>query len=106
MRLFMLGNKLGMTQVFEENGTVIPVTVLKIGPCWVVDKRTKEKNGYSSVILAYEDIKENRIRKSEHGQFKKAKLTPKKFMRESRVSKEELDKFEIGQEIKIFFRVV
>ncbi|UCB44296.1 MAG: 50S ribosomal protein L3 [Spirochaetota bacterium] len=101
MRLLMLGNKLGMTQVFEQNGTVIPVTVLKIGPCWVVDKRTEEKNGYNAVILAYEDIKENRTRKSEEGQFKKAKLSPKRYMRESRVTKEELDKFEIGQEVNI-----
>jgi large subunit ribosomal protein L3 len=101
MRMLMLGNKLGMTQVFDQNGTVISVTVLKIGPCWVVDKRTEEKNGYSAVILAFEDIKENRVRKSELGQFKKAKLPTKRIMRESRVSKEELDKFEIGQEVNI-----
>ena len=79
MRLLMLGNKLGMTQVFDQNGTVIPVTVLKIGPCWVVDKRTEEKNGYSAVILAFEDIKESRARKSELGQFKKAKLPTKGY---------------------------
>ena len=101
MRMLMLGNKLGMTQVFDQNGTVIPVTVLKIGPCWVVDKKTEENNGYSAVILAFEDIKENRARKSELGQFKKAKLPTKRVMKESRVSKEELDKFEIGQEVSI-----
>jgi large subunit ribosomal protein L3 len=101
MRVLMVGNKMGMTQVFDENGTVIPVTVLKVGPGWVVDKRTDEKNGYSAVILAFEDIKEGRVRKSELGLFKKTNLSPKRVIKESRVSKKELDKFEIGQEIGV-----
>jgi len=90
-----------MTQIFDENGTVIPITVLKVGPCFVVDKRTEEKNGYSAVVLAFEDIKESRARKSELGLYKKANITPKKQLKESKVSKEELEKFEIGQEVSI-----
>lgn len=101
MRIHLLGNKIGMTQIFDENGTVIPITVLKVGPCFVVDKRTEEKNGYSAVVLAFEDIKESRARKSELGLYKKANITPKKQLKESRVSKEELEKFEIGQEVSI-----
>jgi large subunit ribosomal protein L3 len=101
MGIHLLGNKIGMTQIFDEDGTVIPITVLKVGPCFVVDKRTEEKNGYSAVVLAFEDIKETRARKSELGLYKKANITPKKQLSESRVSKEELEKFEIGQEVSI-----
>lgn len=101
MGIHLLGNKIGMTQIFDEDGTVIPITVLKVGPCFVVDKRTEEKNGYSAVVLAFEDIKESRARKSELGLYKKANITPKKQLKESRVSKEELEKFEIGQEVSI-----
>ncbi|HUT65896.1 MAG TPA: 50S ribosomal protein L3 [Spirochaetota bacterium] len=101
MGIHLLGNKIGMTQIFDEDGTVIPITVLKVGPCFVVDKRTEEKNGYSAVVLAFEDIKESRARKSELGLYKKANITPKKQLSESRVSKEELEKFEIGQEVSI-----
>ena len=101
MGIHLLGNKIGMTQIFDENGAVVPVTVLKVGPCYVVGKRTEEKNGYSAVVLAYEDIKESRARKSELGLYKKANVQPKKNMKESRVSREELEKFEIGQEVSI-----
>ena len=84
MGIHLLGNKIGMTQIFDEDGTVIPITVLKVGPCFVVDKRTEEKNGYSAVVLAFEDIKESRARKSELGLYKKANITPKKQLKESR----------------------
>jgi large subunit ribosomal protein L3 len=101
MGLHLLGNKIGMTQIFDENGAVVPVTVLKVGPCYVVDKRTEEKNGYSAVVLAFGDIKESRARKSELGLYKKANVPPKKYLKESRLSKEEVEKFEIGQEVGI-----
>jgi large subunit ribosomal protein L3 len=101
MGLRLLGNKIGMTQIFDESGAVIPVTVLQVGPCYVVDKRTEEHNGYSAVVLAFEDIKESRANKSELGLYKKANIPPKKRLQESRVSREELDTFEIGQEVGI-----
>ena len=90
-----------MTQVFEEDGTVVPVTVLKVGPCYVVDKRTEEKNGYSALVIGFGDMKENRARKADIGLYKKAGLPPKRWLRESRVSKEELGKFEVGQPVGI-----
>jgi large subunit ribosomal protein L3 len=99
MGIHLLGSKIGMTQVFEEDGTVVPVTVLKVGPCYVVDKRTVEKNGYSALVIAFGDMKERGTRKADLGLYKKAGLPPKRWLRESRVSKEELDKFQVGQEI-------
>jgi len=101
MRLTVPGIKVGMTQVFDEEGKVIPVTVLKTGPCIVVRKKTVEKDGYSAIVLGYEDVKESKLRKSELGLFKKLGIPPKKMLIESRVDEESLDKFEIGQEIGI-----
>jgi large subunit ribosomal protein L3 len=101
MKIHMLGNKLGMTQIFNEEGKVIPVTALKVGPCFVVDKKTDEKDGYNALVLGYEDVKESRTRKSELGFFKKAKVTPKKILGESRGSKEDLAAFQIGQTIGV-----
>jgi len=101
MRIHMIGNKVGMTQIFDEAGKIVPVTVLKVGPCLVVNKKTDEKDGYNAIVLGYEDKKESRVRKSELGLYKKIKAQPKRILRESRVSKEELDKFQIGQAIAV-----
>ena len=97
----MIGNKVGMSQIFAEDGRVVPVTVLKVGPCYVVNKRTEEKDGYSALVLGYQDVDEKKVRKSEMGLFNKVKVTPKKILVESRLSKAEIDKYEIGQEIGI-----
>jgi len=101
MRVHMIGNKVGMTQIFDESGKVVPITVLKVGPCYVVGKKTVEKDGYSAVVLGYGDIKEKKIRKSEMGLFESVKVPPKKVLKESRVNLKELDSFEIGQELKV-----
>jgi large subunit ribosomal protein L3 len=101
MRIHMMGNKLGMTQIFTEEGKVIPVTALKVGPCFVIDKKTVERDGYSALVLGYEDAKESRARKSELGFFKKANVAPKRILGESRVSKEDLAAFQIGQAISV-----
>jgi large subunit ribosomal protein L3 len=101
MRINLLANKVGMTQIFNEEGKVIPVTVLKIKPGVVVNKRTEEKNGYNAIILGYADVKDQKLRKSELGLFKKLNLAPKKILKESRILKEDLEKFEIGQEVGI-----
>jgi large subunit ribosomal protein L3 len=101
MRLNMIGNKIGMSQVFDESGRVVPVTVLQIGPCYVVNKKTEENDGYTALVLGYQDVDEKRVRKSELGLYNKAKVSPKKVLVESRLSKDELDKFEIGQEIGV-----
>lgn len=101
MRINLIGNKIGMTQIFDEEGKVVPVTVLKVGPCYVVNKKTEVKDGYSALVLGYQDVVERKVRKSELGLYKKSKVSPKKIMIESRVLKEELDKYEIGQEIGV-----
>jgi large subunit ribosomal protein L3 len=101
MIINMIGNKVGMSQIFDENGRVVPVTVLQVGPCCVVNKKTEEKDGYTALVLGYRDVEEKKVRKSELGVFTKAKVAPKKILLESRVSKDDLDKFKIGQEIGV-----
>ena len=99
MKKFILGRKIGMTQVFDENGAVIPVTVIEAGPCTVLQKKTIETDGYNAVKVGFADANEKRLNKPDKGQFAKIKVAPKKYIREFRT--EELDKYEIGQEIKV-----
>lgn len=94
----ILAKKLGMTQIYKE-GRAIPVTVLKAGPCYVVDKRTPEKDGYAALVIGFEEIKESRVPKPLLGVFKKRNLKPLRYLKEVRVSPEELDNYEIGQSI-------
>jgi large subunit ribosomal protein L3 len=101
MRINMIANKVGMTQVFDEAGHVIPVTILRILPCQVVSKKTDTTDGYNALVLGYQELDERKLRKSESGLYKKQNVAPKKILRESRVLKEDLDKFKIGQEIGI-----
>jgi len=101
MRINMLGNKIGSTQIFNEEGERIPVTVLKVGPCFIVNKKTEKRDGYNALVLAYEDVKKAKVKKSRLGIFKKANVLPKKVLKESRMGKEYLDKFKIGQEIDL-----
>ena len=78
----IIGKKVGMSQIFDENGHVIPVTVIEAGPCTVVQKKTSEKEGYEAVQLGYEDIAERKLSKPELGHLKKADVAPKKYLRE------------------------
>ena len=94
----ILGRKIGMTQIFLENGDVVPVTVIEAGPVYVVQKKTKEKEGYNAIQVAFGDVKERRVIKPIKGHFDKANVTYKKYLREFKV--ENPDEFEIGQEIK------
>lgn len=96
----LFGRKLGMTQVFKD-GKMIPVTVIEAGPCTVIDVRTPKNNGYSAIVVGYEDKKEKHTTKPLLGIFKKAKVTPKRIIREIRVDEKELDNFKIGSEIKV-----
>jgi len=97
MRMGLLGRKIGMTQVFAEDGERIPVTVLQTGPNYVVDKRTVEKDGYSALVLGFGDKPARLANRPEIGVFKKADLKPLRFVREVRVSPEECEKYEVGQ---------
>ncbi len=93
----ILGKKLGMTQVFTEDGNVVPVTVVEAGPCVVLQKKTVENDGYEAIQLGFGEQKEARVNKPTLGHMKKAGTTPKRFAKEIRgVSLE----YELGQEIK------
>ena len=78
----IIGKKVGMSQIFDENGRVIPVTVIEAGPCTVVQKKTSEKEGYNAVQLGYEDVPERKLTKPEMGHLNKAGVSPKKHLRE------------------------
>ena len=78
----IIGRKVGMSQIFDENGHVIPVTVIEAGPCVVVQKKTAEKDGYESVQLGFEDVPERKLTKPELGHLNKAGVAPKKYLRE------------------------
>jgi len=78
----IIGKKVGMSQIFDENGRVIPVTVIEAGPCAVVQKKTTEKDGYNAVQLGYEDVAERKLTKPELGHLAKANVGPKKYLRE------------------------
>ena len=78
----IIGKKVGMSQIFDENGRVIPVTVIEAGPCAVVQKKTSEKEGYNAVQLGYEDVPERKLNKPEMGHLNKAGVSPKKHLRE------------------------
>lgn len=95
----MLGRKIGMTQIFQEDGSVVPVTVIQAGPLYVVQKKTVEKDGYNAIQVGFENIKEQRINKPAKGHFDKSEVEYKKYLREFRV--ENPDDFQIGQEITV-----
>jgi large subunit ribosomal protein L3 len=85
MKKGIIGKKLGMTQLFDEKGNVVPVTVIEAGPCVVAQKKTVEKDGYSSVQLGFEDVAERKLNKAEKGHFAKAGVANKKHLKEFRL---------------------
>src|SRR3990167_2009249 len=95
----LLGKKLGMTQVFDKEGRDVPVTVLEVGPCSVLQVKTKETDGYQAVQLAFDPKKTSRANRAEIGHFKKYKIDPKKFVREIRT--ETVEGLEPGKEVRI-----
>ncbi len=102
MGLGLIGKKLGMTQIFAQDGTIIPVTVVQAGPCRVVQKKTAEHDGYNSFQIGFDEIKKlNRVNKPQTGHFKKANVTPSRKLSEFRVTAEELGTFELGSEIPV-----
>ena len=96
MKKAILGTKVGMTQIFDENGVLTPVTVLLAGPCVVTQVKTPENDGYASVQVGFGDIKESRVNKPRKGHFAKAGAANKRFIRELKLD----GSFEAGQEIK------
>ncbi|MDR1434109.1 50S ribosomal protein L3 [Candidatus Endomicrobiellum devescovinae] len=94
----IIGKKVGMTQVFDDKGNLIPVTVVEAGPCVVTGVRTAEKDGYTAVQLGFDNAKEKNLNKSKLGLFKKNNIAPKKVVKEFRVA--DVAEFSVGQEIK------
>jgi len=97
----LIGIKVGMTQIFDENGTVVPVTVIKAGPCVVVQKKTKDTDGYDSVQLGLvEFIRPSRVNKPRTGHFKRAGIPPCRVLREFRSGNEE-ESPKVGEQILV-----
>ena len=94
----LIGKKVGMTQIFDEKGNVIPVTVIEAGPCSVVQVKTVETDGYDAVQLGFGAVKERKVNKPVKGHFAKAKVTPTKHLREFRVA--DVSSVKVGDEIK------
>ncbi|MBR1811566.1 MAG: 50S ribosomal protein L3 [Clostridia bacterium] len=98
MKKAIIGKKIGMTQIFDEKGNVIPVTVIEAGPCTVVQKKTVGTDGYEAVQVGYGDVKIQRVNKPLTGHFKKADVAPKKYLKEFRL--EDMSALEVGAIIK------
>ena len=98
MKKAIIGRKVGMTQIFDEMGKVIPVTVIEAGPCVVVQKMSTEKEGYKAVQLGYEEVAEKSISKPEQGHLKKAGVTMMKHLKEFKL--EDADSMNVGDVVK------
>lgn len=98
----LIGKKLGMTQVFDDSGRVIPVTVIKTGPCVIVQKKTKAKEGYEAVQLGFVDEdRKTRVNQPMEGHFKKADVPPTSFLREFSYTEEEEEELKVGDNLLI-----
>ena len=98
MKKALIGKKVGMTQIFDEKGKVIPVTVIEAGPCVVAQVKTVESDGYNAVQLGFGDVKESKVNKPIKGHFTKSKLTLKKHLREFRI--DDVASVKVGDELK------
>ena len=98
MKKGIIGKKLGMTQIFDAKGNVIPVTLIEAGPCVVAQKKTVENDGYNAVQLAFEDAKKN-TNKAQLGHFKKAGITPKRHLKEFRL--DDCSAVEVGSVVTV-----
>ena len=109
MNKTIIGKKIGMTQIFDEKGLVIPVTVIEAGPCTVTQVKTVETDGYNSIQLGFGEVKESKVNKPIKGHFAKSKLSAKKHLREFRTEdvavnvgdEIKLDVFEVGDKIDV-----
>ena len=95
----LIGRKVGMTQVFTEDGEVIPVTAIETGPCWVVQKKNRDRDGYTAVQLGFGASKTKRTTKPMRGHFERGKVQPTRWLREFRVDEQTLEGLEEGQQV-------
>ena len=98
MKKALIGKKVGMTQIFDEEGKVIPVTVIEATPCTVTQIKTVEQDGYQAVQLGFGDVKEKKLNKPELGHLSKNKIAPKKYLREFRL--DSIEGIKVGDELK------
>ena len=99
MKKAIIGKKLAMTQIFDEKGNVIPVTLIEAGPCAVAQKKTVENDGYEAIQLAYQDAKKKHLTKAEIGHFEKAGISPKRHLKEFRL--EDCSAYEVGSVVTV-----
>jgi large subunit ribosomal protein L3 len=95
----LLGNKIGMTQIFDESGNIIPVTILKVGPCVITQVKTKSKDGYNSIQIGYGNVLSKALTQPELGHLQKSNIQPLKYLKEFRTT--EQDEFTIGQVLNV-----
>ena len=98
MQKGIIGKKIGMTQIFDDNGKVVPVTVVEAGPCVVSQKKTVENDGYAAVQIGFGDLKAHKVKKPMAGHFAKANVAPKRTLREFRF--DDIDAYNVGDLIK------
>ena len=99
MAIGLLGNKIGMTQIFDESGNIIPVTILKVGPCVITQIKTQLNDGYNSIQIGYGNVSSKKLTQPELGHLNKFDLQPLKYLKEFRVNNSE--DFEIGQVLNV-----
>ena len=99
MKKGIIGKKLGMTQIFADNGAVIPVTVIEAGPCVVTQKKTTETDGYNAIQVGYQDVSAKHVNKPAKGHFEKAGVQAKKHLKEFRL--EDAEKYNVGDVIAV-----
>nr|YP_009687943.1 ribosomal protein L3 [Haslea nusantara]QDX17515.1 ribosomal protein L3 [Haslea nusantara] len=99
MAVGLLGNKIGMTQIFDESGNIIPVTILKVGPCVVTQVKTKAKDGYDSIQIGYGSVSSKKLTQPQLGHLEKSNIQPLRYLKEFRTTQEE--EFEIGQVLNV-----
>jgi large subunit ribosomal protein L3 len=101
MPVGILGKKIGMTQIFDPEGNRIPITVIRAGPCYVTQIKTPEKDHYIAIQVGYENVPAKKLHLPEKGHLTKAKTEPLRTLREFQIKPEELEKFQLGQEITL-----
>ena len=100
MSIGLLGNKIGMTQIFDETGNIIPVTIIKVGPCIITQIKTISKDGYDAIQIGYGKTANTTLTQSELGHLRKSNIQPLKYLKEFRLN-ENIENFEVGQELNV-----
>jgi large subunit ribosomal protein L3 len=100
LRKSILGRKVGMSQIFDEEGKAVPVTVIEAGPCFVVQKKTTERDGYAALQLGFGERRAEKLNNPLRGHFNKDKVKPLRYLKEMRLDEAELEGYAVGQEIK------